>query len=550
MRSKKILNLFIFMVGVFFFLIGGVSASKYIVIDYNLSNTSDPNNHQIQGEDVIGDYGKGVNSYFKRLSLESDTSGSDFSGYKSTNRIVYCADELAGYPGVDGPVEWNCSAVTKNKKELAYIMANGYQNSTKVDYNDYYITQMAVWYFADPGDAFKNFPSSLNANDVSNSNAKRIINLINAAKDQDAELNMTIDGNNTKMSLTSDGKYYISNVITLSGKNLVEQIIIDVSGATGAFVTKDKNATSGTKEFNVGEKFYIKVPTNSVSQSTKIKITASSKYRVYNGTVNRCTKNKEIQDLIDYIPDDKNVSITKSLEVTASKNSVVISKQDIAGSKELPGAKLVIKQGNTEIDSWVSTTSPHTVYLSPGTYILEETIAPNGYIKSTEKIEFVVTADNKVTVNGKAVTSVVMKNNPITVYISKKSINGKTELPGAKLKITDKEGKIVKDLDGKDLEWVSTTKEAKFHLGAGTYYLTEIVAPEGYELSETTLEFTVTEDGKVKMNKKDVDGNLIVFTNTPEPEQVKTGSFMLYIVIIGIISVGLVTYYVMKRQEV
>lgn len=188
--------------------------------------------------------------------------------------------------------------------------------------------------------------------------------------------------------------------------------------------------------------------------------------------------------------------------------------------------------------------------LAPGTYTLEETIAPKGYIKSTSKITFIVKDDGKITVNGKEVTSVVMKNEPIIVYISKKSINGKTELPGAKLKITDKDGKLVKDLDGKELEWTSTTKEVSFHLAAGTYYLTETIAPEGYELSDTTIEFTVTEDGKVKMDKKDVDNNLIVFTNTPEPTPVKTGSFMIYIVVIGILSVGLVTYYVIKKQIV
>ena len=39
-----------------------------------------------------------------------------------------------------------------------------------------------------------------------------------------------------------------------------------------------------------------------------------------------------------------------------------------------------------------------------------------------------------------------MENEPLYIYISKKSINGKTELPGAKLKITDKDGKLEKDL--------------------------------------------------------------------------------------------------------
>lgn len=58
--------------------------------------------------------------------------------------------------------------------------------------------------------------------------------------------------------------------------------------------------------------------------------------------------------------------------------------------------------------------------LAPGTYTLEETIAPKGYIKSTSKITFVVKSDGTITVDDKKVTSVVMKNEPITIYISKR----------------------------------------------------------------------------------------------------------------------------------
>lgn len=39
--------------------------------------------------------------------------------------------------------------------------------------------------------------------------------------------------------------------------------------------------------------------------------------------------------------------------------------------------------------------------LAPGTYTLEETIAPKGYIKSTSKITFVVKSDGTITVDGK-----------------------------------------------------------------------------------------------------------------------------------------------------
>ena len=44
------------------------------------------------------------------------------------------------------------------------------------------------------------------------------------------------------------------------------------------------------------------------------------------------------------------------------KKGVTISKQDVATSKELPGATLVLKNSKGEIvDKWVSTTTPHYI---------------------------------------------------------------------------------------------------------------------------------------------------------------------------------------------
>lgn len=138
------------------------------------------------------------------------------------------------------------------------------------------------------------------------------------------------------------------------------------------------------------------------------------------------------------------------------------------------------------------------------------------------------------------------------VNISKRSITGSDEVPGAKLKITlkdDKEGKIVKDLDGKSLEWTSGEKPVRFNLGKGTYVLTETIAPEGYELSDTKIEFTVTADGKVLVDGKEAKDNLIVFKNTPEAEQVKTGSKFIYIAILGILAIGAVTYFGLRKKD-
>ena len=51
------------------------------------------------------------------------------------------------------------------------------------------------------------------------------------------------------------------------------------------------------------------------------------------------------------------------------------------------------------------------------------------------------------------------------------------------------------------------------------------------------------------MDTKTVDDSIIVFTNTPEPTPVQTGSLLVYIIIIGTIAVGVVTYYIMKQDK-
>lgn len=542
MRSKKILSLFMFMLGLFLIFSSSVLADKkdnQVGVDYADSR------NWLEIEKNIGTASGDIKTHVKM---------------EDSGEILYCADREKGNPSVEdkGYVLWNCdNTVSKNKEELLYILNNGlikFPASFGADEQEqYFIKQMAVWYFTRPGDSLF---SGFNPNSTSYPISRKIQNMIDAAnayKNKKPAVTLTVEGNKT-MSLTSDGKYFISNKITVGGTDLSNNnITVTASGVTGAFVTSDAAATSGVTSFKSGSKVYVKVPASSITKSSSIKLSAEGNYIEYSGDIYDCTPvrtDANIQNVLHYKPKQENKTVSNSISLNVSLKDVIISKQDITGKEEIEGATLVVKRNNVLVTSWKSTSTPKTLSLAPGTYTLEETIAPKGYIKSTSKITFVVKSDGTITVDDKKVTSVVMKNKPITIYISKKSINGKTELPGAKLKVTDKDGKVVTDLDGKELEWISSTKEVSFHLPAGTYYLTETIAPEGYELSDTTIEFTVTEDGKVKMDKKDVDNNLIVFTNTPEPTPVKTGSFMIYIVVIGILSVGLVTYYVIKKQIV
>ncbi|MFR5985271.1 MAG: prealbumin-like fold domain-containing protein [Bacilli bacterium] len=58
--------------------------------------------------------------------------------------------------------------------------------------------------------------------------------------------------------------------------------------------------------------------------------------------------------------------------------------------------------------------------LDAGTYTLEETIAPAGYKLSSSKVTFTVNSNGTVTVDGKVVDKVIMKNEPFYITISKK----------------------------------------------------------------------------------------------------------------------------------
>ncbi len=69
-------------------------------------------------------------------------------------------------------------------------------------------------------------------------------------------------------------------------------------------------------------------------------------------------------------------------------SNVKISKQDIANSKELPGAKLELTCGD-EVKSWISTDTPKEVYIEDdSTCSLREVIAPDGYEQELNNFEF------------------------------------------------------------------------------------------------------------------------------------------------------------------
>ena len=192
---------------------------------------------------------------------------------------------------------------------------------------------------------------------------------------------------------------------------------------------------------------------------------------------------------------------------TNLRTSVDISKQDITNGKELPGAKLEIRDtdGNL-VEGWTSGKVPHTVrgLELEKEYTLTEKRAPDGYAEAesivfklvqdgTEQVNevYVKTDDDWSKMNG---STIVMQDAPV-LDIDKTDIAGNL-LPGATLTIRDADGEVIDT-------WITDYKthrvpvsDAFIKLSGETkeyiYTLTEDAAPAGFEIAETVqfkLEF-------------------------------------------------------------
>lgn len=197
--------------------------------------------------------------------------------------------------------------------------------------------------------------------------------------------------------------------------------------------------------------------------------------------------------------------VTATVEAENEKNSLVVAKGELGREDvTLPGTEFVWWSA-AEGDDPSSAPSARSLVvgedgtlriegIAPGEWHLRESRPLPGYL--LDATLWTVRVDEAGLVSGDwleggAHATATLANDYTKVDVSKRSVTGEEEVPGATLTIRDEAGEVVET-------WVSGTEPHRVErLEPGTYTLTEELTPRAYDQAETVT-FTVEETGEVQ----------------------------------------------------
>ena len=412
------------------------------------------------------------------------TAADDWS-YEFTNLPAYSEDGLTAYTyTVDEE-----SVAGYNKEVDGYDLIN--TKSEKIE-----ITGTKTWRAPEGTELPESITVILKRNDEPVARKK-----VTAADDwsyEFTELPAYSEDGRTAYTYTVDEESVEGYITTVSGTNLINTI----TGTTSVSGTKTWRAPEGTE---LPESITVILKRNDEPVARK-KVTAADDWS-YEFT-ELPAYSEDGLTAYTYTVDEESVegyiTTVSGTDLINTITSVKISKVDIANGEELEGAtiQLIDKETGEVVEEWTSTNKAHEVTgLTTGkTYILRETVAPEGY-SITSDTTFELKEDGSIDTEKTTTTvseeGVLLVEDTITsVKISKVDIADGEELEGATIQLIDKEtGEVVE-------EWTSTNKahEVTGLTTGKTYILRETVAPEGYSITSDTT-FELKEDGSIDTEK-------------------------------------------------
>lgn len=431
----------------------------------------------------------------KAYKTKSYIAGIDFS-YKVTTdgRYLYCLNRHK-----DTAQNIQAKLVNNSKyinEGVTYILKNGYPNKsiTGDKDKDYYITQTAVWWLLDLVSGSTNLGDNFKETGSDEYQLRQHVKRLaydgyshrkdTSSSTQDVSIELVATNGNT---MTLKDNYYTSSSIKANTKNISDyQVTLENAPEGTKILINNAVESTYTKAFTLKpeETFKVKVPSSSINDTeTTLKVNATRTVTTGYATYEYQPVNTNMQNvaLLEKIEKKANSSIQLNIDVTR----VTINKTDTNTKQNIAGAKMVLKDSNgTVIASWVSTVNAHIIKnLAYGSYTIEETEAPNGYMLNKNVTSFTLSENQKT-------LTVYFENAPkkVVVNISKLDQNTNQQLAGAVL--------VVKNANGEEVAHFTTTDNSYVitDLPNGTYTVEEISAPAGYMKNNEKLTFTIDDN--------------------------------------------------------
>ena len=312
------------------------------------------------------------------------------------------------------------------------------------------------------------------------------------------------DDGSTAYTYTVEEKPVEGYITTVSGSNLINTI----TGTTSVSGTKTWRAPEGTE---LPESITVILNRNgSPVDSKKVTATDDWSYEFTNLPAYSEDGLTAYTYTVDEEPVEGYITTVSGTDLINTITSVKISKVDIANGEELEGAtiQLIDKETGEVVEEWTSTNKAHEVTgLTTGkTYILRETVAPEGYGITSDTI-FELKEDGSIDTE-KTTTTVseegvllVEDTRRVDFIVNKVSATDDHELYDTILsvyEITD-ESEVLVD------SWTSRWKEVHnfgLKLSCGkSYILREDKATGGYHKIPGDILFNVTADGKIQITE-------------------------------------------------
>lgn len=189
------------------------------------------------------------------------------------------------------------------------------------------------------------------------------------------------------------------------------------------------------------------------------------------------------------------------IELTLEDYKISVINTDLKGNSIANGTfqlkdekGTIIKEGKADEKGIFDITG-----IKPGTYTIQQKVAPSTYVLNDNIYKFKITNDGKILdVENDKEIDLIIKNDQLKIEINNKLINTDISIPGSKIGLYDK--------DGKQVATAVTNSEGKAEfigINEGTYTYTQLEVPNGYILNEENYTCSIDAKGTVTFNDKD-----------------------------------------------